>query len=706
MPYSYSVYTGNGTNDQFAVSFSYIRKEHVFASVNYVNATFTWVNSSTIQLDSVPANAARVEVRRVTPVANPLVDFTDGSTLVAADLDTVTLQQTYINQEQDDQFQDAVFINSQGLLDAGGKRITNVGDPVNAQDVATKTYVDTTTVASAGDTMTGSLAMGGNKVTGLGAPTASTDAATRGYVDGVALAGTVPDGDRGDITVSGVGTVWTINNGTIVDADVNASAGIVATKLSFTQAGTGATVRTVDSKLKDVVSVKDFGAVGDGVADDTAAIQAAITAAAGKVLLIEGTYLVTGTVSISSSCNITGKGELIFDNVTGNSLFVTASDVIIHDITIRGNSPGGVSIKSGAKRVTIDSVTFRDIGQCVWLFACSQVRIVGCYFYDFSSYGIVQQYGSASSYCEISGCVFENGASDAIELNCATAPSYGWIITGNRYLGAAGWPTVGTEKRFVGITNVSCVTITNNYIYAASGDSAIHLEDAGGENIIANNHFLNCLGATGAGIIYVINSSQHVQIANNNIQMTDPALPAQAAISMESGSYSNKSDISGNRFVAKNGAVLTGIDLALQVGRSRVSNNTFEALSVGIIVTGCQQLTAIGNDFQGCAAGIKDVVSATSGSLTDAVIEGNKFMESTGDNINLNRNTNGTGGPKRILIAGNRFDRNVVLNDADDCFATNNQINATYGITFPAAYVGTVRCSLVNTHVIGTGLVP
>ena len=167
MPYSYSVYTGNVTNDQFAVSFSYIPKEHVFASVNYVNATFTWVNSSTIQLDSVPANAARVEVRRVTPVANPLVDFTDGSTLVAADLDTVTLQQTYINQEQDDQFQDVVFINSQGLLDAGGKRITNVGDPVNAQDVATKTYVDTTTVASAGDAMTGPLAMGDNKITGL-----------------------------------------------------------------------------------------------------------------------------------------------------------------------------------------------------------------------------------------------------------------------------------------------------------------------------------------------------------------------------------------------------------------------------------------------------------------------------------------------------------------------------------------------------------
>jgi hypothetical protein len=65
----------------------------------------------------------------------------------------------------------------------------------------------------------------------------------------------------------------------IVNADVNASAGIVASKLSFTQSGTGATARTVESKLRDTVNVRDFGAVGDGSTNDSAAIKAAATAA-------------------------------------------------------------------------------------------------------------------------------------------------------------------------------------------------------------------------------------------------------------------------------------------------------------------------------------------------------------------------------------------------------------------------------------------
>jgi hypothetical protein len=65
-------------------------------------------------------------------------------------------------------------------------------------------------------------------------------------------------------------------------------------EVNFLQAGTGAVTRTVQAKLRETVSVKDFGAVGDNVTDDTAAIQAAIAycVATGKDLFFPaGDYL-------------------------------------------------------------------------------------------------------------------------------------------------------------------------------------------------------------------------------------------------------------------------------------------------------------------------------------------------------------------------------------------------------------------------------
>jgi hypothetical protein len=59
--------------------------------------------------------------------------------------------------------------------------------------------------------------------------------------------------------------------------------------MDFTQTDAGATTRTAQAKLRDTVSVKDFGAVGDGVANDTAAAAAA-DAISGKVYLPAGTY--------------------------------------------------------------------------------------------------------------------------------------------------------------------------------------------------------------------------------------------------------------------------------------------------------------------------------------------------------------------------------------------------------------------------------
>ena len=85
---------------------------------------------------------------------------------------------------------------------------------------------------------------------------------------------------------------------------------IQADQTAFTPSGTGATVRTIDSKLEDVVSVRDFAAVGDGVADDTAELQAALNAAAGKTLLMpKGIYLISKTLIIPEGTRIIGSGK-------------------------------------------------------------------------------------------------------------------------------------------------------------------------------------------------------------------------------------------------------------------------------------------------------------------------------------------------------------------------------------------------------------
>jgi hypothetical protein len=84
-----------------------------------------------------------------------------------------------------------------------------------------------------------------------------------------------------------------------------------ASGVVYDPAGAGAVATTVQAKLRETVSVKDFGAVGDGVADDTVAIQAAITYGqdnARAVYIPGGVYRTTTTLNITKRIRLFGDG--------------------------------------------------------------------------------------------------------------------------------------------------------------------------------------------------------------------------------------------------------------------------------------------------------------------------------------------------------------------------------------------------------------
>lgn len=75
----------------------------------------------------------------------------------------------------------------------------------------------------------------------------------------------------------------------------------------FNAQGAGAEERTVQSKLRDAVSVKDFGATGDGVTDDNTGVETA-AAQDGVAFVPAGTYSVT-SVNNGSGVGVALEGQ-------------------------------------------------------------------------------------------------------------------------------------------------------------------------------------------------------------------------------------------------------------------------------------------------------------------------------------------------------------------------------------------------------------
>jgi hypothetical protein len=156
---------------------------------------------------------------------------------------------------------------------------------------------------------------------------------------------------------------------------------------AFTASGTGAATRSSDAKFGDFISIKDFGAIGDGVTDDTLAIQKAL-AAHNMVLVPQGTFLITAAVTVGEGQSLIGLGQRSVIKCSSNSfnaLELANMQATVQNIQIQ-NGLVGIRLFGRDNECTgntISDVVIRDVSTGILLDGYDDTD-KPCYWNNFS----------------------------------------------------------------------------------------------------------------------------------------------------------------------------------------------------------------------------------------------------------------------------------------------------------------------------------
>lgn len=376
--------------------------------------------------------------------------------------------------------------------------------------------------------------------------------------------------------------------------------------VGFIQNAIGAVARTVLAKLRDSVSVKDFGAVGDGVTNDTAAIQAAIdhvSLARGSVFFPPGTYL------ISSTLNITSNGVVLF----GAGRNVSKINVSVGSIN---------GIKIGNNPSDLDAYTY-----------FCQINDLQIY------YSVAASSGTAGLYCEgAAECKFNRLAFDscdrAIRMEHQTLENTfnDVFIRSCKYGVTEGLNSTATK-----------FNIDNEYLnfkIYANVTGGFQLEGTSvGDCVIDNAIIVG--GCTSGGISFIPGGANYrydLKIVNPTVDsLSGPGIVIQNAIgcNVVGGWVSSNSSygihVIGSQNISINGTILltnTNADISLTdstlVTVSGVSIRT--TLADAVFLEGCTGCTVSGSNFDLLTA-VSDGVSLQTGTgaSTKNTIYGNTF---------------------------------------------------------------------------------
>lgn len=194
--------------------------------------------------------------------------------------------------------------------------------------------------------------------------------------------------------------------------------------IGFLPDGNDAVARSAQDKMRDVVSVKDFGAVGDGVTNDQTAFENAI-AASDSVYIPAGQYLIDGSIDISGK-TIYGDGWDSIIELSGNGTYECAF----------WNKPSAVTVSAWANNATWDAYTgftvsdlyIKGTGQgstpipatweqmpgLIWVAHATFVRVFNVKFFDAAGHGFSQQCGG---YSTVQNCFFDYMTGNGVTLS-------------------------------------------------------------------------------------------------------------------------------------------------------------------------------------------------------------------------------------------------------------------------------------------------
>jgi len=142
-----------------------------------------------------------------------------------------------------------------------------------------------------------------------------------------------------------------------------------SSSVGFIQAGAGAVANTVQGKLRESVSVMDFGAVGNGVTDDTTAIRNAIASGAKRITGVAGSrYIITDTITINvPNIEIDFNGaELVLNNPSGtlSHLFLGDGVTQCNGIRLKNIVFTRVQIATAGYAIDSDFIGVCEINNC------------------------------------------------------------------------------------------------------------------------------------------------------------------------------------------------------------------------------------------------------------------------------------------------------------------------------------------------------